>query len=66
MAARGRQKGGETQEHGVQVQFESGVRRKVRVHAAGGTAEGGRAGGDGHGLRQHRPQRADRQDNDIV
>lgn len=66
VAARGRQKGGKTQEHGVQVQLEPDVRREIRVHSAGGTVEGSCFGGDGHGLRQHRSQRAHRQDNNIM
>lgn len=50
VAARGREKGGKTQEHRVQMQPEPDVRREVRVHVAGGTAERGGFGGDGHGL----------------
>lgn len=66
VAARGREKGGKTQEHCVQMQPEPDVWREIRVHVTGGTAEGGGFGGDGHGLWQYRPQRAHRQDYNIM
>lgn len=50
MASCGWQKGGEAQEHGFQMQSEPGVWREIRIHFAGGTAEGSGFGGDGHGL----------------
>jgi len=50
VAARWRQKGGEAQEHGFQMQFEPDFRREIRVPVAGGTAQGSGFGGDGYGL----------------
>lgn len=50
VAARGREKGGKAQEYGIQMQPEPDVRREIRVHVTGGTAERGGFGSDGHGF----------------
>lgn len=53
MATRWWQEGGETQEYGFQMQSESNVWRKIRVHIASGTAEGSCVGSNGHGFWQY-------------
>lgn len=62
VAAVRRQADREAQDGGVQVHAESGVQRHLLVQRALGEDQGVLVGRDGHGLRQHRQERADRKD----